>query len=45
MKEKRSTIEELINAYKFEKDAGVLKRIMLVVHVERDGMTRTGAET
>ena len=43
MNEKKSTIEELANAFKSEKDADVLKRIMLVLHVERDGMTRTGA--
>lgn len=43
MNEKKPTIEELINAYKSGKDADILKRIMLVLYVERDGMTRTGA--
>ncbi len=43
MNEKKSTIEELANVFKSEKDADVLRRIMLVVHVERDGMVRTGA--
>lgn len=41
---KKSTIKKLTNAYKYEKDADVLKRIMLVAHVERDGMTRTGPQ-
>ena len=43
MGNEKPTIDELIKAYKTEKDADVARRTMLVIHVERDGMTRTGA--
>ena len=43
MDNKKPTVDELIKAYKTEKDADVARRTMLVIHVERDGMTRTGA--
>ena len=41
MNEKKSTIKELTSAFKSENDADVLKRIMLVLHVECVGMTQT----
>ena len=43
MDNEKPTVDELIKAYKTEKDADVARRTMLVIHVERDGMTRTGA--
>ena len=36
-------MEDLIAAYNREKDSDVVKRLMLVIHVGRDGMTRTKA--
>ena len=39
----KHTVDELIKAYKTEKDVDVAGRTMLVIHVERDGMTRSGA--
>lgn len=43
MNKEKPTIDELIKAFKTEKDADVTQRIMLVILVERDGMIRTGA--
>ncbi len=43
MDNEKPTTDELIKAYKTEKDADVARRTMLVILVERDGMTRTGA--
>ena len=43
MNEKRLSVEELITAYNREKDSDVVKRLMLVILVERDGMYRTEA--
>ena len=43
MNEKKSAIGELANAFKSGLGADILKRIMPVVRVERDGITRTGA--
>ena len=40
MNEKRLSVE-LIAAYNREKDSDVVKRLMLVILVERDGMQRT----
>ncbi len=33
----KSTVDELIKAYKAEKDADVARRTMPVIHVEHDG--------
>ena len=41
MNEKRLSAEELIAAYNREKDSDVVKRLMLFILVERDGMQRT----
>ena len=41
MNEKRPSVKELIAAYNKEKDSDVVKRLMLVILVERDGMQRT----
>ena len=43
MDNEKPTVDELIKAYKTEKDADVARRTMLVIHVERGGMTRPGA--
>ena len=43
MNEKRPSVKELIVAYNREKDSDVVKRLMLVILVERDGMHRTKA--
>ena len=43
MNEKRLSVKELITAYNREKDSDVVKRLMLVILVERDGMHRTKA--
>ena len=43
MNEKRLSVEELIAAYNEEKDSDVVKRLMLVILVERDEMQRTKA--
>ena len=43
MDNEKPTVDELIKAYKTEKDADVARWTMLVIHVERDGMTRTEA--
>ena len=43
MDNEKPTVDELIKAYKTEKNADVARRTMPVIHVERDGMTRTGA--
>ena len=42
MNKEKPTIDELIKAFKTEKDADVTPRIMLVILVERDEMIRTG---
>ena len=41
MNEKRLSVKELITAYNREKDSDVVKRLMLVILVERGGMHRT----
>ena len=38
---KRLSVKELITAYNREKDSDVVKRLMLVILVERDGAQRT----
>ena len=43
MNEKRLSVKELITAYNRERDSDVVKRLMLVILVERDGMHRTKA--
>ena len=43
MTNEKPTVDELIKAYKTEKDADVARRTILVILVERDGMARTGA--
>ena len=43
MNNEKHAVDEFIKAYETKKDAGVARRTMLVIHVERDGMTRTGA--
>lgn len=43
MDNEKPTVDKLIKAYKTEKDTDVAKRTMLVIRVERDGMTRTVA--
>ena len=42
MDNEKPTVDEL-KAYKTETDADVTRRTILVIHVERNGMTRTGA--
>ena len=43
MNEKRLFVEELIAAYNREKDSDLVKRLMLVILVERGGIHRTKA--
>ena len=43
MNEERLSVKELIAAYNREKDPDVVKWLMLVILVERDGMQRTKA--
>ena len=43
MNEKRLSVEDLITAYNEEKDPDVVKRLVLVILVERDEMQRTKA--
>ena len=43
MNKEKPTVDDLTKAYRTEKDTDVVKRIMLAILVERDGMTQTGA--